>query len=222
MFFSNILKAQILFERTSDSTFKFIGEAGIVTGSYTYDQFAPDFYLEGFRLQFKKGIYYRIENEQNAFRFSIVNVGGKINHIARQYYEVKDTVNLNGKWKNTGAHLGFEHFLYQKYNFCFYAGMDAVYRKHKFNCSGSSLFNELSFQQKISSYSIGTELFFGVRFTIKEKIKVAFESAFSALIINERSNRIYSKSGLNTESNSIHHFSVEPSPLNRISLGYEF
>lgn len=219
---STISSAQVFVERTSDSTFKFIGEIGIVTGSYTYDQFAPDFYLEGFRLQLKKGIYYRLENKNEAFRLSFISSSGQINHVAKQYFEIKDTVNLNGHWKNTGMQLGFEHLLFEQNYFSFYGGADAVYRKHKFSGSGSSMFNEMNFQQKTNSYAIGTELFFGIRFTIKEKIKIAVESAYSLLCISEHGNRIYPQSGLNSGLNSSQHFSVEPSPFNRISIGYKF
>ncbi len=214
--------AQIFVERTSDSTWRFIGEVGPITGSYTYDQFAPDFYLEGFRLQLKKGIYYRKENERNAFRISFVTSNGQIHHEAKQFYEVKDTVNLNGKWNNTGVQIGFEHNLYERNAFRFYGGSDFIYRKHKFSGSGKSMFNEMNFQQKTNSFGIGAELFFGVRFNLSEKIKLSLESAYSVLSINENSNRVYSQSVISSVGSATHHFSVEPSPFNRISIGYKF
>ena len=214
--------AQLFIERTSDSTWRFVGEVGIVTGSYTYDQFAPDFYLEGFRLQLKKGIYYRKENEKNTFRISLITSTGQIHHVAKQFYEVKDTVNLDGRWNNTGVQLGFEHNLYDRKNFRFYAGSDFVYRKHKFSGTGKSMYNEMNFQQKINSYGVGTELFLGVRFNITEKIKLSLESAYSIVLINENRSRIYPQSAVGSSNNALFHFSVEPSPFNQISLGYKF
>lgn len=214
--------AQVFIQRTSDSTFKFIGEFGLVTGSYTYDQFAPDFYLEGFKFQLKKGIYYRLENERNSFRLSFLTSSGKINHEAKQYYEIKDTINLNGHWKNYGIQIGFELNLFQQKNFTFYTGTDAVYRSHKFTGTGSSMFNENNFQQKINSFGIGTELFFGARFSIKQKFKIGIESAFSVLNINEHGTRYFSNATLKTGVTSSRHLSVEPSPFNRISLGFKF
>ncbi len=219
---SNSSSAQVFYERTSDSTWKFIGEVGLTTGSYTYDQFAPDFYLEGFRLQLKKGVYYRLENEKNAFRISFTTSAGNIKHQAKQYYEIKDTVNLNGNWNNTGLHIGFEHFLYQKYSFCFYAGADAVYRKHKFTGSGSSMFNELPFQQKINSYAIGTEMFFGVRFSLTENLNLSVESAYSVLAIHETSVRTYPQNIMYSSGSNSNRLSIEPSPFNRICFGYKF
>ncbi len=221
-FVSIISNAQVFVHRTSDSTFKFIGEIGLVTGSYTYDQFAPDFYLEGFQLQLKKGIYYRLENEKNSFRISFISSKGKINHEAKQYYEIKDTINLNGHWKNHGFQVGFERKLYQQKNFSFYTGADAVYRSHKFTGTGSSMFNENNFQQKINSFGIGTELFFGVQFTIKKKLKIGFESAYSALNINEHSTRYFSNTNFKTSVLSNNHLSIEPSPFNRVCIGYKF
>ena len=221
-FIANTSSAQLFVERTSDSTWKFIGEAGLVTGSYTYDQFAPDFYLEGFRLQLKNGVYYRSEGEKNAFRLSLTTSSGKIHHIAKQYYEIKDTVDLIGGWKNTGLQIGFEHFLYQQKNFRFYAGADAVYRRHKFSGAGKSMFDEMNFQQNINSYAVGTELFFGVQFTISQKIKLSMESAYSILTIFEHANRIYPQSSVATVVTNSRRFSMEPSPFNRISIGYKF
>jgi hypothetical protein len=214
--------AQLFVERTSDSTWKFIGESGLVSGSYTYDQFAPDFYLEGFRLQLKNGIYYRSEGEKNAFRLSLTTASGKVNHIAKQYYEIKDTINLNGSWNNTGLQIGFEHFLYQKNNFRFYSGADAVYRRHKFSGAGKSMFDEMNFHQNIKSYAVGTELFFGIQFTIKQKIKLSMESAYSVITIFEHANRIYPQSSVATVVSNSTRFSMEPSPFNRISIGYKF
>lgn len=214
--------AQVFFERTSDSTWRFIGEVGVATGSYTFDQFAPDFYLEGFQLQLKKGIYYRKENENSAFRISFITSSGQIHHVAKQFYEVKDTVNIDGKWNNTGLQIGFEHNLYERNNFRFYTGSDFVYRKHKFSGAGKSMFNEMNFNQKMNSFGIGAELFFGVRFNLTEKIKLSLESAYSVLSINENISRIYSQSSIVSTQNTAHHFSVEPSPFNRISIGYKF
>ncbi len=219
---SKSISAQILFERTSDSTINFIGEAGIVTGSYTFDQFAPDFYLEGFKFQLKKGIYYRLERKIDAFRISFISASGNINHNAKQYYEVKDTINLNGQWKNIGIQAGFEHFLYQKKSFCFYSGVDFVYRTHHFYGAGVSMFNELNFQYQIKSYAVGAELILGTRFTISKNILIAFESAFSVLNIFDRSSKIYDLPGKNAVIATGNHLSIEPSPFNRISIGYKF
>lgn len=219
---ANTANAQLFFTRTSDTTWKFTGEFGLLTGSYTYDQFAPDFYLEGFQFQLKKGIYYRKENVNSAFRLSVIFSNGTIHHIAKQYYEIKDTINLDGRWKNSSIQIGFEKNLYHQNNFVFYTGLDAEYRKHKFTGSGKSMFDEMNFQQNINSYGMGAELFLGTRFIITRKIKLSIETAFSALIINERSNRNYLMSTVPSTVNTSKRFSIEPSPFNRISIGYQF
>ena len=222
MFSVLLTKAQVFIQRTSDSTFKLIGEAGLVTGSYTYDQFAPDFYLEGFRVQLKKGIYYRQEYDKGAFRLSFVGSSGSIHHIARQYMEVKDTINLDGQWKNRGLQIGFEKFLYSKNGFSFYGGFDAVYRKHKFSGAGSSMFDELTFQQKQNSYGVGAEMFIGARFDIGTHFKISLESAYSILNIHEHIERNYAAVQMPSSVINSNHFTIEPSPFNRISIGYKF
>jgi len=221
-FFLNQSFGQNSFETNTDSIFSFKQELGISVGGFTYTHYAPASYLEKFQFQYSKGIQYRVEKGHHSVRIGYNNSKGIVNHIATQFYEIRDTLNINGNQKANMINIGYEYFLYRSNAICFYTGVDATYSRNKFTGLEKSIKGTVKFEQNNDAFGFGIEPFMGVRFNIKNKINFSIESAYDLEIIKTNSERVYQFPEPLTELNTSTRFSTAPSPLSKVSIGLVF
>lgn len=109
-FIANQSFGQNSFETNTDSIININHEIGITVGGLIYIHFAPASYLEKFQFQYSKGIQYRVEKGRHSVRFGFNNSKGIVNHLATQFYEIRDTLNINGNQNAYKINIGYEYF----------------------------------------------------------------------------------------------------------------
>ena len=221
-FFANQSFGQSSFETNSDSVISFKQELGISVGGFTYTHYAPASYLEKFQFLYSKGIQYRVEKGHHSVRIGFSNSKGVVNHLATQFYEIRDTLNINGNQKTNKINIGYEYFLYRSDAICIYTGADASYSRNKFTGLEKSIKGAVKFEQYNDAFGFGIEPFMGVRFNIKNKINFSIESAYDLEIIKSNTTRVYQFPEPLTELNTSTRFSTAPSPLSKVSIGLVF
>lgn len=171
-------------------------EVGVGLGTFTYD-FQPNRFSQSFEPQFSKEVYLKEKSTYNGLRAAVRFSNGTVNHTSNHlqnsyYYDFNDTVDFKGSWDNTKLSIGYERYFSIYKFFKFYGGADFVFIQYHFNGEPHGYYN-----------GYGTEPFLGCSFTVKKHISINIES--SCMVYNMQWGSV-----------------IEPSPLNKIQVGYSF
>lgn len=210
-----------------DTTRIYQNEAGISSGVFQYNSFAPETYLQGFSVSLSKGIFYKFHIRNQAIRAGISSSEFNYNHDLSKpnfntYTVESDTFSIAGKTSGMIYSLGYEKNLYTNNYFRFYAGVDLSVADYSFSGNYESASKKTQKSDSKNILGAGVNPLLGCSITLFDNFVISAEANFENWLIRENTRSIYTLPEPAETLVTTHRFVSAPNPLKTISVSVLF
>lgn len=211
-----------------DTTRIYQNEAGINTGVFQYNSFAPEVYLQDFSVSLSKGIFYKFHIRNQAIRAGISSSDFNYNHDLSKthfnstYMQDSDTFSIAGKTTGMIYSLGYERELYTNNYFRFYVGVDLSIADYSFSGNYTSASQKTQKSDSKNMFGAGVNPLLGCSITLFDNFVISAEANFENWLIRERTRSIYTLPEPAETLVTTHRFVSAPNPLKTISVSVLF